>query len=112
MVLTSQNPCFFAGVISRGSGSGKREARGLVETRRRFRLNVRPRGGAVARNRNPASARLRAPVPPVGVAAPASSSFLLNRIHIYILFTLPIINAQSSLSATCQYWHKARLPKG
>lgn len=87
VVLTSQNPCFFAGLISRGSGSGKREARGLVETRRRFRLNVRPRGGAVARNRNPASARLRAPVPPVGVAAPASSSFLLNLIHIYTLHT-------------------------
>lgn len=43
---------------------------------------VRPRdvGGAIARNRNPSSAWLRAPVPPAGVAAPANS-FTLNHVH-------------------------------
>lgn len=58
-----------------------------TQRRFRYRLNVRPRGSAVARNRNPPSTRLRAPVPPVGVAAPANSIFFPNS-HSYIVHIL------------------------
>lgn len=73
---TNTVPCFLvAALFCRGSGSGKRGAQGFGQAQRHVVVaRVRPRSASSSsRVRNSASAQLRSPVPPAGVAASARS---------------------------------------